>query len=709
MSDHLHISTSGEEGIYTLTLDVKDQKHNVLSTPVMTELESCLSGLEQEEGIRALIIRSAKAGSFIAGADIGEIQGLDSPSEATAKARRGQEIMNRIEDLPFPTLAAIDGPCLGGGLELALSCSARIVSDNPKTKLGLPEVTLGVLPGFGGTYRLPRLIGIPESLGIILPGKTVDGRKAAKIALADKVVAAPFLDQEAMNMARSLAAGASPQRRVRGGILNRPLIRGLAYRQAKNTILKKSGTDYPAPLRALETVKRGMRRSRTAALALESSEFGKLAAGRIAKNLTGLFFASEALKKQPALKAGPSKRYGAPSGLRQAAVIGAGVMGGKIAWLFSKYDIPVVMKDIAWDAVTKGLAAASGVYATLVKRRRFTKREAEHKQARISGTVAYEDMGRPGFAVEAVVENMDIKRKVLAELEEKVAPETIIATNTSALSVSEMAKGLNKPQRFVGMHFFNPPERMPLVEVIAGKDSDPEAVNYTAQLAARLGKTPVVVKDRPGFLVNRLLMPYLSEAVMLFSEGAPVERMDRLLKEFGMPMGPFRLLDEIGIDVGYKVAHILHEAFGDRMPLKAAFGKMVNQGKLLGRKNGKGFYLYPSRKPNPALKTYRDSSGNSSFTDQDLRMRPLILMINEAAYALEEEVVASPTELDMAMIMGTGFPAFRGGLLRYADSIGSSTIVDLLDRYADSHGTRFVAAPLLRQMAQTEALFYGEV
>lgn len=708
MSEILHLSTSGEEGIYTLTLDVKDEKHNILSTPVMEELESCLSGLEQETAVQALIIRSAKVGSFIAGADINEIRGLRSPDQAERKARRGQAIMNRIEDLPFPTLAAIDGPCLGGGLELALSCSARIVSDNPKTRLGLPEVSLGVIPGFGGTYRLPRLIGIPESLGIILPGKTVDGRKAARIALADKVVPAPFLDQEARKMAAALAAGVQPKRRMRGGLLNRPLIRGLAYRQAKKNILTKSGTTYPAPLKALETVKRGMRKGRAAALALEAREFGKLAAGQTSKNLISLFFASEALKKQPSLKAGASSQYGAPAALGQAVVLGAGVMGGKIAWLFSKYDIPVVMKDIAWDAVARGLAAASAVYATLVKRRRFTRREAEHKQTRISGTVSYRDIGRPGFVVEAVVENMDIKRKVLAELEEKVTPQTIIATNTSALSVSEMAKGLNRPQRFVGMHFFNPPERMPLVEVIAGEKSDPAAVNYTTQLAARLGKTPVVVKDRPGFLVNRLLMPYLSEAVQLFSEGASVERMDRLLKEFGMPMGPFRLLDEIGIDVGYKVAHILHQAFGDRMPLKEAFGKMVNRGELLGRKNGRGFYLYPSLRQNPGVDAYREDKRDKSFNDQDLAMRPLLLMINEAAYALQEEVVASPTELDMAMIMGTGFPAFRGGLLRYADTLGSSSIVEMLARYADVGGARFMAAPLLRKMADTEAPFYRE-
>lgn len=383
-------------------------------------------------------------------------------------------------------------------------------------------------------------------------------------------------------------------------------------------------------------------------------------------------------------------------------------MGGKIAWLFSKYDIPVVMKDIAWDAVAKGLSAASDVYSTLVKRGRFTKVEAEHKQARISGTVSYADVGRPGFVVEAVVESMDIKRKVLAEMEAKVSKETIIATNTSALSVSEMAKSLNNPKRFVGMHFFNPPERMPLVEVIAGEQSDPEAVNYTAQLASLLGKTPVVVKDRPGFLVNRLLMPYLSEAVILFSEGASVERVDRLLKSFGMPMGPFRLLDEIGIDVGYKVAHILHEAFGDRMPLKEAFGKMVNQGGLLGKKSAKGFYLYPDRKLNPEADAYRDRGSKKGFSDQDLSMRPLLLMINEAAYALQEEVVASPTELDMAMIMGTGFPAFRGGLLRYADTLGSSSIVEMLDRYADTEGTRFRAAPLLGEMAKQDQSFYGE-
>ncbi len=446
-------------------------------------------------------------------------------------------------------------------------------------------------------------------------------------------------------------------------------------------------------------------------MAIELQHFAELAPARISKNLIQLYFGREGAKKHPDLKPEPTTT------VEESAVLGAGVMGGKIAWLLSKGDIPVVMKDIDWGAVQKGYQSARESYSHLEKRRKLDAREVNLKLHHITGTTSYDDIGDPDIVIEAVVERLDVKKRVLAELEEKVREDTVIASKTSALSITEMATVLKRPDRFVGMHFFNPVDRMPLVEVIAGEKSSPEAVSAVGRLAVRLDKTPVFVQNCAGFLVNRLLMPYLNEAVIMAEEGAEFTKVDTLLKNLGMPLGPFTLLDEVGIDVGHEVATTLHQAYGDRMKTGRLFEALEkanqSEAKLLGKKGGAGFYLYgKDSKPNPAMRKLigqaQERNGPAAkLSDFDSVHRPILTMLNEASRALDEGVVQSPAELDLALVLGTGFAPFRGGLLRYVDDeLGISRVHELLKEYAGRFGDRFAPAPLIERPAGQSRGYY---
>ncbi len=706
-----------EEQIATLTFDDGEEKVNKLTAKNLQELEEVVSDLEERDDIKALILRSGKRGNFIAGADVGEIADISEESEAAEKAGAGQELLNRIEDLPFTTVAFIQGGCFGGGTELALACDFRIASDHPKTAIGLPEVNLGIIPGFGGTYRLPRRVGLMHALRMITSGKPVDAKKAAKIGLADKTYPDAFHEEWGRSFIKDLVGQKRPaaeakKHRKKGPFSLRflegtSLGRRILFSRTRKEILKKTGGKYPAPLRAVSVISRTNRASRKKALQTERNEFARLAVTSEAKNLTALFFAREKAKHHPIISEGPR-----PAPVERAAVLGAGVMGGKIAWLFSKNDIPVVMKDIAWEAVQKGYSAANEVYQFLRKRGKYSAGDVNLKMNKIHGTLDYETIGSPDFVVEAVVEKMEVKKQVLRELESRVDRGAIITTNTSALSVSEMASVLEHRDRFAGMHFFNPVNRMPLVEVIKGKESSRETLQRVASAALALGKTPVIVADGPGFLVNRILMPYLNEALILLDEGVSVVETDRQFTRYGMPMGPFRLLDEVGIDVAADVAETLIKAFSNRMETGGFFERAAAKEDLRGKKSGKGFYLYRGKGkqiPNPQITNLRATSMSATDAPSafDILHRPLLSMVNEAARCLEERIVDSPEELDLAMIMGTGFPAFRGGLLRWADSLGMQEIDRLLKSFADRYGKRFEPARLIESHLKEGRGFYG--
>jgi len=696
------VSAPDARGVATLTFDLPDEKINKLSAPVLLELSELMTDLHKRKDISLLVIQSAKKGIFIAGADIEEIKGLRKVDDALDKVKQGQDVLTQIEDLPFPTLALINGACMGGGTELILCCTYRVITDNKKAIIGLPEVNLGIFPGFGGSIRLPRLVGLVESLKIITSGKPVDGRKAEKIGLVQKQIPEGYLKDQFPKFIDRILAGKVEKENKTPWIDLTALTRNFVIQKTHDEIFKATKGQYPAPLKAVDVIESTYRiMSLKEGLRHEREEFSKLAVGDISKNLIQIFYTSEMLKKDDGVN-GKAK----PIEIKSAALLGAGVMGGGIAWSFSKIGVPVLMKDINWQGIGLGYKQVSKIYSQLKKIRKATSQEIDVKMNLISGTLDYSGFKTANIIVEAIVEDINVKKKVLAQTEKHVGAKTIIASNTSSLSINEMSTALKRPQNFIGMHFFNPVNRMPLVEVIAGKDTSDEAIATIFALSKRMGKTPILVGDCAGFIVNRILLPYMNEAVLMLEEGIDLERIDKLIYKFGMPMGPFTLADEVGIDVCYKVAKILHNAYGDRVVVSDLLRVIYEDKKLLGKKAGKGFFIHGGKEKvvNPQLPLPTAVSG---VNDQTIIDRCILLMVNEAAMALEEGMIERAEYLDMAMIMGTGFPAFRGGLLRYSDSLGAEEVVSRLKELEKVHGKRFKPAKLLTDMAAKKRSFYN--
>ena len=701
----------GSDGVAFLVFDDPERKLNVLSSTVMERLDGLIGEVEAAAAdgrALALVVRSGKDGSFIAGADVDEIAGITDPAEGSEKAARGQAVFQRIHALPIPTVAAVDGVCLGGGTELILACDVRLASDRPETRIGLPEIKLGILPGFGGTTRLPRWIGLIAASDIILAGKAVDARKAQKIGLVHERMHPGVLYARAEEVARSMAGGGDPPDRNRPGLAARlmeatPLGRSIILKQARKQVMKQTKGHYPAPLKAIDVLKRSAGKSMPKALAIEAEALGELVVTEESKNLIHVFHLMEDAKK-----AGPEAE-GRP--VERVAVLGAGVMGGGIAQLLSYKGIEVRLKDIDQGALSTGLRHARTMFDRLVKRRKMRRREAEDRMNAISPTLDYGGFATADLVIEAVVERMNVKKSVLRETEEAVRDDTVLTSNTSSLSVTEMATALARPENFAGMHFFNPVHRMPLVEIIRGDRSSEAAVATVFDLTRTLGKTPVIVNDGPGFLVNRVLTPYLNEAGFLLEEGASIAEVDEALLDFGMPMGPFRLLDEVGLDIARHAGETMHEAFGARLAPSGALVALEDTDRL-GRKNGKGFYTYEDGReqhPDPAIYEELEAvigQERREVPAREIVDRCVLPMINEAARILEEGIARSPGDVDLAMITGTGFPPFRGGLLRYADRVGLKTILAKLESFERSHGARYAPAPLLRRKAEAGEGFY---
>ncbi len=699
-----------------LTFDRPDSSVNTLTPLLMQELDALLSQLESRIAngqIFALVVRSGKEGSFIAGADVEAIAALSSAADARAASAEGQRIFRRIERLRVPTIAAVDGACMGGGTELILHCNYRVASDRTSTSIGLPEVRLGILPGFGGTVKLPPLVGMQNALEIILSGKPVRPSRARQIGLVDEVVPAARFRKAVSEFAAGVIGNrverAAPtlglgQRLLEGTGPGRRIMFGAARKRAVTEV----GAFYPAPLKAIDVLSDAVGMKADEAYALEAAALGELAVTPESRNLVRVFRLSQAARR--ALPPDVT-RHGRP--VRTMGVIGAGVMGGAIAELAAAHDIPVVLKDIDQDALDSGLRHAGDLLRKAAAARVFSEEEASLKFALITGTLEYDDFEGADVVVEAVVERMAVKQQVLREAEAS-ADRAVLATNTSALSVDEMANGVERPGSVLGLHFFNPVHKMPLVEVVAGPRTAPEALATGFGLVLALGKTPVLVADRPGFLVNRLLAPYLNEAGFLLQEGVAVEAIDGALESFGMPMGPLRLLDEIGFDVARHASREMTAAFGERMRPSGVLDRMIEDARL-GKKNGLGFHRYQDGRDRGADPTVqgllsRDGAAVSgeataSLSADEIRRRCLYIMVNEASYALEEEVVEGPDPVDLAMVMGTGFPPFRGGLLRWADSEGIQKIHDALSEYAGTLGNRFAPAPLLVGMAEQNRTF----
>jgi 3-hydroxyacyl-CoA dehydrogenase/enoyl-CoA hydratase/3-hydroxybutyryl-CoA epimerase len=679
--------------------DLPGEKVNKFSSSTMQQFSGIVDQLANATDVKRIIIASAKPGIFIAGADVTEFSKVTSPEQAKAYTRFGQQTLHRFSKLPQVKVAAINGACMGGGTELALSCDYRVMSDDKRAQIGLPETKLGIFPAWGGTTKLPRLIGLPAALDIILNGKSVDGKRAKRMGLVDETVAPSILLETAKVFSKKEKPAAG--QRTKFYIEGNPFTRKLIFNKARKTVMQQTRGQYPAPLRALDVMEHGMSAGVDAGLAREVDEVVPLILGDVAQNLVRLFFLMEDSKKDKLSAKSRPVSY--------AGVLGAGVMGGGIAQIVSdKADINVRMRDINWNAIAGGMRAASRIWKKRVERRRMSRGEMQRKLALITSTTDWSGFHNADVVIEAVVENVNIKRSVLKEFEGLKKPGAIFATNTSTIPITDIAAEAQDPANVVGMHFFNPVDRMPLVEVIRGAKTSDEAMSTVAAFARKLGKTVVICNDGPGFVVNRILGPYINEAGFLLEEGNSIESIDQTMLDFGMPMGPLALLDEVGIDVAVKAAHVLSAAFAGRMIESKAAQQLLDDGRL-GKKNGKGVYLYEAGKrkdPDPAIYAKVGVTAAKPVNAQEAVDRMVLLMINEAALILDEQIVGSAAELDLAMIMGTGFPPFRGGLLRYADTLGSAQVVSKLEALAVRYGSRFQPSAPLKRMAENNEKFY---
>jgi 3-hydroxyacyl-CoA dehydrogenase / enoyl-CoA hydratase / 3-hydroxybutyryl-CoA epimerase len=710
--------TVNSGGIAELVFDNKDEKVNILTTSVMQELDEILAKAANDKTIKIMLVKSAKPGIFIAGADIHEIENIKTYDAAFEKSRQGQTILNKIEDLPFTTVSIVNGACLGGGLELALATDFRIVTDSKKVQLGAPEVNLGVIPGFGGTVRLPKLIGLPQALGMILTGKTLDGKKALKVKLADAYFPESFLEEKVNDFVKQVLNFKNKKkilknrrkRKFQDMILQgNPIGRMIVFNSAKKDVFKKTRGFYPAPLEAVRVMKKNYGKSLAKALSIERVGFSKLAVTDISKKLISIFFLNENLKK--AFQSADTEKIIESEKINFAGVLGAGKMGGGIAWLFSNANIPVRMKDISWKFIASGYRAISDVYNELKKIKKLDDREINLKMHKVSSAVDYSGFSNADVVIEAIIEDKDIKIKTLQELESVVAKDAIIATNTSSFSVDELSVKMQNPERFVGFHFFNPVNRMPLIEVVRGSRTSEIAVQKMISLARRLKKTPILVNDANGFLVNRILMAYLNEAILMLEQGVNFTKIDKAVFEFGMPMGPFTLLDEIGIKVGYKVAKNMASTKPDGAEMGKIFSEIGSSDSILGKASGSGFFIYKKGRKSPNQEIYQiliknRIRKNGSISESEILDRCILRMINESALCLEEKIVEKPEYVDMALMLGIGFPPFRQGLLKYADDIGINNIFSGLEVYEAKYGKRFKPASLITEMAKKKERFH---
>ena len=684
-------------GIGILTFDKEGSAANIFNSETLKELSAHLDTIEADEELKGLVLISAKESIFIAGADLHEFGKITRTDQAVGVVKLGQDLFSRIEDLKIPTVCCIHGAAVGGGCEIALACDYRIASSERVTRIGLPEINLGILPAWGGSYRLPRLVGLPAALDMILAGKTWVAKKAKKAGLVDQLVPREHF----LRIAESWIAKGKREKKSLWKT-NNPLVASIASSKASKLLKVKTRGHYPAPLKALQVVISGLSKGRDAAMRLEQKAFAELISGEVSRSLISVFFLQERAKKLGIDGVNPAK-------LDSLAVIGSGVMGAGIAQWNAAKGSRVLLKDISADALNPGMKSIHGLFATAVKRRAFTKLEASRAIDRIS-PVAYDvPMQQVDLVIEAATENMELKKNIFSRLDQLSSDKTILATNTSALSINEIANAVSDPSRVIGIHYFNPVAKMQLVEVVVGPRTAPEVTAAVIRFIQASGKMPVKVKDSPGFLVNRILMPYLIEAGHLFENGAAPETLDRVMLDFGMPMGPCRLIDEIGADVACHVAEFFAGVYGARMPFPRVLREMVDRG-MLGRKSGQGFYIYEKDKEpisNPEMQCLVDNMQYAHVDSRSLEQRMVYLMVNEAAMCISEGVVEAPEDVDFGMIMGTGFAPFLGGPCRYADGVGLDNIASALTSLAKNAALRFKPCAYLAERAEKKAGFYA--
>jgi 3-hydroxyacyl-CoA dehydrogenase/enoyl-CoA hydratase/3-hydroxybutyryl-CoA epimerase len=707
-TENLRVDPLGD-GAASLVLDVAGRSVNVFNRQVLAEVDAALDRVAADSSFKLLIVRSAKETGFVAGADLHEFHAVASADEAAELSARGQALFDKLAALRLPSVAMISGACLGGGLEFAMACDYRVVVDEPRTQLGLPEIELGLLPAWGGTQRLPRLVGLEHALKIILGGRRLNALKAVEWGLADAVQAPG--DEEPPDFL------AAPVKRPRHGLPlhgwrqrlleSNPLGRGLIYRGTERLLRRRLPDDMPAPWAALEAIRYGLRHGMKAGLTYEREAVGLLSTSSACRNLIELFLQREQARKAPAT----DQAEAAPP-IRHVGVVGAGTMGAGIAQLAALKGCQVVIREVNETALAAGVLRILSLFNKAAERGLLSGDEYQRKLAAVHGTTAWKGFADLDLVVEAVIEDPEVKQGIFRELEKQASPSAILATNTSSLGVQPLVAGLKNPDRIAGLHFFNPVHKMPLVEVVRAKETSDETVAALVRWAVQLGKTPVVVKDSPGFVVNRILMPYMNEAVLLATEGMPVERIDRAMRRFGMPMGPLELLDQVGLDVAAHIARSMEPVFGARFAPSPVFRHMKEKG-WLGQKAGIGFYLHRGRRVrvNPGMAVLLREGGASSSSswlnglgpdDQmgQARERMVCLMVNEAAACLGERLADSASVIDLAMVLGTGWAPHRGGPLRYGADRGYKDVVAAMKDLAQRFGPRFEPGPDLRRLAE---------
>ncbi|MET1254375.1 fatty acid oxidation complex subunit alpha FadJ [Aliikangiella maris] len=723
-----------ENQIGWVTIDVQGDSQNTLKASFVDAFNQILDEIENHNAISALIVMSGKPDNFISGADISMLKQIQTAEQASELAQQGQQIFNRLENLKMPVVAAINGACLGGGLELALACSHRIATDEKSTRLGLPEVQLGLLPGSGGTQRLPRLIGIAQALTLMLTGKQLVARQAKKVGLVDEVVPLTHLKQAAVRCAQMhmgkvrRKASELENNFAKKGWLNQAkwqqLIleshqygRDLIFNKALQNAEQKTRGNYPAPDKIIRSVKQGLEKGFAAGLALEAELFGQLVVSKEAKQLINIFFATTALKKETGAPEGI-----VPTKVERLGVLGGGLMGAGVAYVsIEKAFNRVRLKDTSEAGINHALKYCWNIYRQRVKRKHITISEASRRFARLSGTTQYRGFKTVDLVIEAVFEDLNLKQQMVCEIEKECHSEVIFATNTSSIPIADIASASKHPERVIGMHYFSPVEKMPLLEIVVTEKTSPQVIATCVALGKAQGKTVIVVNDGAGFYTSRILAPFINEAGYLLVDGVAIDQIDNALQNAGFPVGPLTLLDEVGIDVGSKIAPILVEKLGQRFAPPEVFSKLIDDNRK-GKKNNRGFYQYQST--SPILKWVSRQSNkqvdssvypllginvnrlNHSIDEQEIAQRCLLQMVNEAVYCLQENIINSPRDGDIGAIFGLGFPPFLGGPFRYVDSQGAGKIVEQLRLLQNCLGDRFKPAEQLVKMAENNETFY---
>lgn len=698
-----------DNGLAHLIMDVKADSMNTLKAEFSDEISAILDQIKADSSIKGIILISGKKDSFVAGADVNMLAACQTAEEATALSRQGQRIFDQLASLTIPVVAAIHGPCLGGGLELAMACHARVASDSGKTALGLPEVQLGLLPGGGGTQRLPKLVGIQKALDMMLTGKQLRAKQALKSGLVSDVVPESVL----IDVAEKLALSGKVKTAGKINTSYKPNLmakllegngfgRKVLFGQALKTVLAKTKGNYPAPLKIIDCIRAGVEQSAARGYQVEADLFGELVMTDVSASLRSIFFATTDMKKEQGIEGVE------PAEINNVSVLGGGLMGGGIAFVTAtKAGFPVRLKDINNTGIKNALKYSYDLLNKKVKRRFIRKSEMQNQMAMITGTTDYTGFKNTDVVIEAVFEDLALKQQMVADIESTCQPSTIFASNTSSLPIGQIAAKAERPENVIGLHYFSPVDKMPLAEIIAHEKTSDKTISTTVALAKKQGKTAIVVKDKAGFYVNRILAPYMNEAAIMLLAGEPIEKLDKTMVKFGFPVGPMQLLDEVGIDIGSKIGPILQAELGERFAPPEAFSKLIDDGRL-GKKTKKGFYSYKSKKKLPDESVYAllGITPEANLAESEISERAVYMMLNEAARCLDEGIIRNARDGDIGAIFGIGFPPFLGGPFRYMDSIGAVNIVNTLNKYANQYGERFKPCDALVAMAEAGGKYY---